>query len=70
MSHNPVSLQIIDIKPAQPVGKEAQRDHGGVTFRLHMRTDGYAVGETRTMSQDDFLRLLITGSEGEATANG
>lgn len=68
--HNPVSLQITDAKPAQSGGKETQRNHGEVTFRLHRREDGYAAGETRTMSQDDFVRFLITGREGEATANG
>lgn len=68
--HNPVSLQIIDAKPAQPGGKGSKRESGLVTFRMHRREDGYAAGETRTMSQDDFVRFLITGSEGEATANG
>lgn len=70
VSRKPVSLQIIDAKADRRTGKETQRDHGEVTFRLHRWEDGYAAGETRTMSQDDFVRFPITGSEGWATANG
>lgn len=59
--HNPVLLQITDAKPAQPGGKDAKRDPGQVIFRMHRREDGYATGETRTMTQDDFVRFLIIG---------
>lgn len=59
--HNPVSLQIVEAKPAQPGDKTTRRDPGEVTFRMHRREDGFAAGETRTMSQDDFVRFLIRG---------
>lgn len=59
--HNHVSLQIVESKPAQPGDKTTRRDPGEVTFQMHIREDGYAGGESRTMSQDDFVRFLIRG---------
>lgn len=50
--HNPVSLRIIEAKPAQPGNNTVRREPCEVTFNMHRRKDDCAAGEVRTMSPD------------------
>lgn len=59
--NTPLSLVIVEAKAAVPGTMTRPRDPGKVTFALCRREGGYKRGEPITMTQDEFMRYLITG---------
>lgn len=58
-----VALQIIKASCAVPESKDSPRNPGSVTFEQRRIEDGWMKAETFSMSQDDFVRLLISGEK-------
>lgn len=57
-------IKILDAAPAVPAIKKRPRDHGFVEFMLMAPNDERTrllKGETRTLTQDEFIRFLILG---------
>lgn len=67
LKHDPLVIQITDAKPASPAKKSEKkfkpRDPGTVSFMLYRSAQGFKAGKSYTMSQDDFVRFLITGPD-------
>lgn len=64
LAHSAVTLQIVDAMPASPGGIKVERDPGFVTFRVYQRTpagDGIALQGQHTLTQEDFVRFLVSG---------
>lgn len=61
--HTTASVQVIDAMPASSGSAQIDRDPGFVTFKLyrHSETDNKVCTELHTVTQEDFVRLLITG---------
>lgn len=67
LKHDPLVIQITDAKPASPAKKSKDkfkpRYPGTVSFMLYRSAQGFKAGKSCTMSQDDFVRFLITGPD-------
>ena len=64
LAHSPVTLQIVDAMPASPGSTKIDRDPGFVTFKVYQRTqagDGIALQGQHTLTQEDFVRFLVSG---------
>lgn len=64
------SIQIVDAKPAAAGKKKLERQPGFVRFHICLPENGFCRAETFTLSQDGFLRFLITGQMDENNGSG